>query len=312
MALRGRQLAALAVDLEQLRARLGAATATVDAKPARWASAALGVTLDDWQAEIMEADSHRICVIASRQSGKSTVTAARAAYTAARSPAYRIVLVSPTFRQSSALRSKVLGCLQGTGVGYQQTREEIRLLNGSTIRALPGDDPDKVRGATADLVIIDECAFVKDNVAAAVLPMLASTGGELIAVSTPNGPQGLFHELATAKDVQVIKVPAERISRFDADTIADLRLRLGPARASQELDCAFVVANRSIFDANALAAMFGETSVDGNVDLETIQAAAEEEERTLEAEWQLRQLRNERMRQSKGWPAITRSNLGGI
>ena len=53
MALRGRQLAALAVDLDQLRARLGAATATVDAKPARWASAALGVTLDDWQAEIM-------------------------------------------------------------------------------------------------------------------------------------------------------------------------------------------------------------------------------------------------------------------
>ena len=302
MAARDRQLAALSGDLKQLRARLAAATAVADPDPTRWASAALGVTLDDWQVEIMEADSHRICVIASRQSGKSTVTAARAAYTAARKPAYRIVLVSPTFRQSSALRSKVLGCLQRTEVGYHQTREEIRLLNGSTIRALPGDDPDKVRGATADLVIIDECAFVKENVAAAVLPMLASTGGNLIVVSTPNGPQGLFHELATSDGVLVIRVPSERVSRFDEETIADLRMRLGPARASQELDCAFVVSNRSVFDANALAAKFGEARVSSASDFGDIEAAAED--RSLEAEWQLQQRRGGRLRQAKGGQVI--------
>ena len=307
---RDSQLAALYNELERLRARLVAATADVDPDPCLWASKSLGVTLDDWQAEIMAADSHRICVIASRQSGKSTVTAARAAYTAASKPGHRIVLVSPTFRQSSALRSKVLGCLQRAQVGYDQTREQIRLLNGSTIRALPGDDPDKVRGATADLVIIDECAFVKATVAAAILPMLASTGGDLIAVSTPNGPQGLFHELSTSKDVLVIKVPAERISRFDPHTIADLRIRLGPARASQELDCAFVVANRSVFDANALAAMFGDTSRARLTDLDEFEAAAEAEEKTLEAEWKYQQLREERLRQAKDWSAIRRSNRG--
>ncbi len=276
MAKRDRQLSKLSDEVGRLCALMNAVTMEDYASPSLWAAKALGLELDDWQAEIMETEANRICVVASRQSGKSTVTAARAAYTARTNPGFRIVLVSPTFRQSSALRTKVVGCLQRAEVHYGQSREEIRLLNGSSIIALPGDDPDKVRGATADLVIIDECAFVKENVAAAILPMLTSTGGDLIAVSTPNGPQGLFHELATDKDAHVINVPAERIARFDEDTLSDLRTRLGPARASQELDCAFVVANRSVFDANALAAMFGD-SVATAPDLSEIKSAAAKE-----------------------------------
>ncbi|WP_050602974.1 terminase large subunit domain-containing protein [Ruegeria sp. 6PALISEP08] len=262
------------------------------ASPSLWAAKALGLELDDWQAEIMEAEANRICVVASRQSGKSTVTAARAAYTARTNPGFRIVVVSPTFRQSSALRTKVVGCLQRAEVHHGQSREEIRLLNGSSIIALPGDDPDKVRGATADLVIIDECAFVKEDVAAAILPMLTSTGGDLIAVSTPNGPQGLFHELATDKDAHVINVPAERIARFDEDTLSDLRTRLGPARASQELDCAFVVANRSVFDANALAAMFGD-GVATAPDLGEIKLAAAKEDSDISAQQESARRRKE-------------------
>ncbi len=293
-----RRLSALVGDVQRLRARLGAAADDVDPDPSRWAETALGVPLDDWQAEIMEAEASRICVIASRQSGKSTVTAARAAYTAARNPGHRIVLVSPTFRQSNGLRSKVLTALQRAKIGHSQTREEIRLLNDATIRALPGDDPDKVRGATADLVIIDECAFVKQDVTAAVLPMLASTGGNLIAVSTPNGPQGLFHELATSEGVTVIKAPADRIARFNEATIRDLRTRLGPARASQELDCQFVVANRSVFDANALMAMFGDVPT-GGMDLAEVVRSSEDEQAKIAEEIRLRKRNEERVLRAK-------------
>jgi HPt (histidine-containing phosphotransfer) domain-containing protein len=196
-----RLVSTLMGDLQRLRACLGAIGDSLDPNnPARWASRTLNTNLDDWRAEIMETESHRICVIAARQSGKSTITAARAAYTAARYPGHRIVLVSPTFRQSTAFRSKVLNCLLRAGVEHDQTREDIRLRNGSTIRALPGDDPDKVRGATAQSPIVaitanvmaDElAAYMKDGMNEVLTkPLLPSDLEAVIRAYAEKGEAG--------------------------------------------------------------------------------------------------------------------------
>ena len=67
-----------------------------------------------------------------------------------------------------------------------RTATTLRLGNGSSIVALPGDRPDTVRGLTLDLAAVDEAAFVKAEVLRVLLPMLATTGGTMAMLSTPS------------------------------------------------------------------------------------------------------------------------------
>ena len=43
--------------------------------PARFAAERLGILLDDWQARVVRSPARQICLVCSRQSGKSTVAA---------------------------------------------------------------------------------------------------------------------------------------------------------------------------------------------------------------------------------------------
>lgn len=75
-----------------------------------------------------------------------------------------------------------------------ESQTMIVLKNGSEIHALPGNNPDTVRGFSPTLLIIDEAAFVKDEVYIAIEPSLAATNGQLILISTPYGKRGRFYE----------------------------------------------------------------------------------------------------------------------
>jgi hypothetical protein len=51
-------------------------------------------------------------------------------------------------------------------------------------------------------------------------------------------------------------VAASSVSHFDPDVISELRGRLGPALARQELDAEFVASLASVFSAETLDSMF--------------------------------------------------------
>ena len=73
-------------------------------------------------------------------------------------------------------------------VGESALRYE--LTNGSRIIALPGTE-ENIRGYSAvDLLVIDEAARVIDELYYATRPMLAVSGGRLLALSTPFGKRG--------------------------------------------------------------------------------------------------------------------------
>src|SRR5215208_3810628 len=68
-----------------------------------------GIVCDPWQAKLMRERPRRALLLCSRQSGKSTVTALLALWTAIYEPPSLIVIVSPSQRQSAEmLRSLVL------------------------------------------------------------------------------------------------------------------------------------------------------------------------------------------------------------
>jgi len=63
------------------------------------------------------------------------------------------------------------------------------------------DNPDNVRGYTADGVVIDEAAFVKREAWIEVLrPMLIDTGGWAWGIGTPKGRNWFYSEFIKAQD----------------------------------------------------------------------------------------------------------------
>lgn len=84
---------------------------------------------------------------------------------------------------------------------FVQQRMTCTLQTGGKIIYRTLDDPDNVRGHTADLVLVDEAAFIKPAAWHEVLrPMLIDTGGDGWIVGTPDGQNWFYREHVTAHD----------------------------------------------------------------------------------------------------------------
>src|SRR5262249_55613339 len=140
----------------------------------------------------------RTLALCSRQSGKSTAAAALALHQALTRPGSLVLLLSPTLRQSGELfRDKLLRLYRALGRPVpprRQTQTELELANGSRVLSLP-ENEEGVRGfSSVGLLVIDEASRVSDDLYFAVRPMLAVSGGRLVALSTPYGQRGWFYE----------------------------------------------------------------------------------------------------------------------
>jgi hypothetical protein len=143
-----------------------------------------------YQEKIMRDNSKRICACMGRQCGKSLTIAAKAIHFAAANPKTTTLIVSATLRQSTLMFEKILQFIDNSvlrkSVAYR-SKTRIKLSNGSWIIALPsGHNGATLRGFKADLIILDEAAFIKEEIIAGVaFPMLSTTDGYCWMLSTP-------------------------------------------------------------------------------------------------------------------------------
>src|SRR6185437_7326899 len=170
-----------------------------------------GMTPDVWQASLLRATWTRALLLCSRQAGKSQVAGALALCEAIRQPRSLILLLSPTLRQSGELfRDKLLPLWSALGrplLLRPPTQLSLELANSSRIISLP-ESEGGIRGYSGvRLLVIDEAARVSDDLYRAVRPMLAVSQGRLIAMSTPFGKRGFFHdEWASKRPWQRVKI----------------------------------------------------------------------------------------------------------
>ncbi len=244
--------------------------------PLHFAKAA-GLTPDPWQAEVLRSHGQRILLNCSRQSGKSTVTSILAAHRAIFAPGSTILLLSRAQRQSQELFRKALDVWRAVGgplSGPQTSTMTLELTNRSRIVALPGSEASIRSFSDVDLLLIDEAARVPDEVYYSMRPVLAVSGGRLVALSTPFGTRGWWWEAWRGKqpdynpgwepprngkdDWQRWRIPSEKCPRITPEFLEEERATLGKWWFEQEYGCEFLDAQTAAFSSQDIERAFAE------------------------------------------------------
>jgi hypothetical protein len=76
--------------------------------------------------------------------------------------------------------------------------------NGSRIISLPGDEATVRTYSNVQLIVIDEASRVPDDLYYSVRPMLATSNGRLVCLSTPRGKRGFFGMVKLMVTVPVV------------------------------------------------------------------------------------------------------------
>ncbi len=220
----------------------------------------LGLSPDDWQADLLRSDSRRVLLNCSRQAGKSTVSAVLALHRALYYPDSLILVLAPSERQSKELFSKILDFYRALGkIAPKDALRKLGLVlsNGSRVEALPGTEK-TVRGFSgASLLVVDEASRIDDSLYFAVRPMLAVSGGTLMMLSTPYGRRGIFYEEWTnGEGWQRYEILASECPRISPEFLEEERRAL-PARIyRQEYCCSFEETEDAVFTTDEISDMF--------------------------------------------------------
>ena len=139
----------------------------------------------------------------------------------------------------------------------EKNKLSLRLKNGSKITA-KSSNADAARSEAVSLLLIDEAAFIDniDETFTAAQQTLA-TGGQCLALSTPNGIGNWFHQTwekaeSGENSFLPIKLPwtvhPERNQKWRDQQDTDL----GPRMAAQECDCDFLSSGATVFEPDDL------------------------------------------------------------
>ena len=98
-------------------------------------------------------------------------------------------IVFPTYRQAKMVSWSILkGIFAGKQATINETELSITLDNGAKIELKGADKPDSLRGVSTTMVVMDEYAFMKENVWGEIIqPTLAESQGRALFVGTPSG-----------------------------------------------------------------------------------------------------------------------------
>lgn len=154
--------------------------------------------LDEWQEKFLATKGDKL-LCCGRQIGKSVICGMDAGVWAACHRDTTVLMIAPTERQAFSLFEKTLDYLMKHNKGLimrgkdRPTKTKINLSNGVKIHCLPvGIAGLGIRFLTVGRLYADEASRIPEDVWTAVTPMLLTTGGDSVYLSTPAGGEGYF------------------------------------------------------------------------------------------------------------------------
>jgi hypothetical protein len=216
--------------------------------PIRFVREVLDFEPDEPQARVLASCARRGILNCTRQWGKSTITAAKAVHRAATRGGSLIVVIGPSGRQSGEFIEKARRFVACTGIAVRGdgiNRDSILLPNGSRLIGLPENERNTRGFSATSLLLVDEAARVESAAFEAMVPVLATSGGDMWLMSTPDGRSGFFYEIWARGDDNWLRisVPATECPRIPAEFLEEERGRKSEAVFRQEYLCEFADAS---------------------------------------------------------------------
>lgn len=189
-------------------------------------------------------------ILKSRQLGLSTICAAFATWTAIFQKDKNVLVIATKLATAQNFIKKVTVILQNMPKWlllpkFEPSKQQITFSNGSQIKAVP-TSPDAGRSEALSLLIVDECAHIRDfsEIWTGLSPTI-STGGNAIILSTPNGVGGQYYQLWTDAEAGVngfnpIRIMWYQHPEHDQEWLDKETRNLPRKKVSQEYLCDFI------------------------------------------------------------------------
>jgi phage terminase large subunit-like protein len=245
----------------------------------------MNVTLHARQAEVFH-DTHRFKVVAAgRRFGKSFLAAVCLFVEAAKNGKWRsdgewvdlaleeVYYVAPTFEQGKKILWPLLKEIGHELIDqkYENTGT-LTLRNGRRISIKGADRPDSLRGVGLSFVVLDEYAFMKEEVWELIIsPALARAEGGALFIGTPDGKNHFFqlwHFAMTAEDPDWAAWHFKSIDNphLPRAEIEAAKRRMSAERYMQEMEASFegsggLVMTRDMFPVVDLEPYPGDTYI---------------------------------------------------
>lgn len=150
----------------------------------------LNFKLLNWQKEVFNDKTRFKVVAAGRRCGKSRLSAITLLIEALNCPdGSSVMYVAPTLGQARSIIWDLLHELGRPVIKSSHVNNlEITLINGKKILIRGADNPDSLRGVSLVYLVLDECAFIKQDVWEKILrASLSDRKGRALFISTPSG-----------------------------------------------------------------------------------------------------------------------------
>lgn len=156
-------------------------------------------TLHPTQREVARSPARYRVLACGRRWGKTRLVAALAVAAAARGG--RAWYVAPTYPMATVAWRQIRDLARQIPIATVRESDRIVTIGRGEVRVRSADDPDSLRGESLDLVVLDECALLREDTWSAVLrPALADRRGRALFVSTPRGHNWFWHLYQQAHD----------------------------------------------------------------------------------------------------------------
>jgi len=180
-----------------------------------------------YQERMLRDRSRSIVAVCGRQTGKSLAMAVKAMHYTLLHAGKTVIVVSRTEPQAMEFFQKgVLDVFDRVPelekLVRRQTLKRVDWDNGSRIICIPSK-PGSIRVYTPDIVIIDEAAFVDDEMWTAARPSLVKTRGQLIAITTPYGKRGKAYQMYVSGTASAYRVSVEDCPGISGEELETIR-----------------------------------------------------------------------------------------
>jgi hypothetical protein len=165
------------------------------------------------------------------------------------------MFVSPVFSQAKKVFSEMTNAIAGTGITTSINKSDlfIKFINGSIIYFRSAEREDTLRGYTLDYLVVDEAAYIKDNVWSTVLrPTVLVRGKKVLFISTPKGKNWFYEVAVRGQNEDYPQYKTFQGTSFDSPYISveelnEAKMSLPPSIYQQEILAEFISDGGEVF-----------------------------------------------------------------